>query len=147
MEHVRGAKGRGLNEKSRAIFPELDLWRSRLRLRVAFDEKRRRSARSPPKNSRPQLELPRNARYGVATLLFLCYLEFFRLASIMPFWDSWMAGATWVGGYLQRFLCMSLSPPSKFLEFHSSVFFLPSQSQRSSEPNKHFSGMCARIGF
>jgi len=29
MEHVRGAKGRGLNEKCEkkpAIFPELDLW-------------------------------------------------------------------------------------------------------------------------
>ena len=87
-----------------------------MRLRVAFDEKGRQSARSPPKN----------ARYDVAALLFLCYLEFFRLASIMRLWDSWMAGARgWVVCLQRFFICMSFSLLSKFLEFHSSVFSFP----------------------
>lgn len=96
-----------------------------MRLRVAFDEKRRRSARSPPKNSRPQLELPKDARYGVATLLFFfCYLEFFspHLNAFLGFVDGW---CTWVGGYLQRFFMHVPFFTSKSLESHSSVFSFP----------------------
>jgi len=69
-----------------------------------------------------QLELPKNPRYGVAALLFLCYLEFF--ASPQSYLCEMREWLVLVGGWYicSDFYACPFPYSQKFLEFHSSVF-------------------------